>query len=67
MSQAQLGSLGGGNAVRLSMALAKKSSLDMSSRPAEDIASGAEVALPDGALVHANLVSLPVIAEPDGS
>jgi hypothetical protein len=59
VSSAQLGSLGGGNAVRLAPPVALR-------LLAIDISSGMEVALPDGVLEHAYLVSLPILAEPNG-
>jgi hypothetical protein len=57
VSQAQLGSLGGGNAVRL----APPVDLQLL---AKDIASNSQVPLPDGTLAQTFQVSLPVIAEP---
>ena len=52
-----MGSLGGGNAVRL----APPVDLQLVAR---DIASSAQVPLLDGALAQTDVVSLPVIAEP---
>jgi hypothetical protein len=60
VNPAQLGSLGGGNAVRL----APPVDLRLLAR---DLASGSEVAVPNGALVQTYLVSLPVLAVPSGA
>jgi hypothetical protein len=57
VNPAQLGSLGGGNAVRL----APPVDLQLVAR---DVATSAEVTLPNGALALTYVVSLPVLAQP---
>jgi hypothetical protein len=58
-SDADQGGLGGGNAARIAPPV------DLS-LVAHDIATGADVALPDVALIQTFLVSLPVLAQPSG-